>query len=124
MMPKAKPNQIIVHRLEAGTWERDNLLKPAADIAKTVAFFKTGAIVVVCAGVGVAGYGAYWFLRGLGNTAQDISDWWDGVANFSERPVVSSDTFKSDPDKPGYAKDGTPRNLFGLPGWGIWPGVI
>ena len=122
-MPKAKPTSINVVRIEAGTWERDHLLKPVADIAQTVQLLKTAGIVVVCAGVGMAGYAAYWFLRGLNNTAQDIATWWDGVGAGLSTPL-SKDSFRKDPDKPTHNKDGTPRNIFGLPGWGIWPGVI
>ncbi len=52
-MPKAKPTQIIVHRLEAGTWERENLLRPVADTAQTVnqiRAFGIAAIPAVLAG--------------------------------------------------------------------------
>jgi len=66
-MPKAKPTQIIVHRLEAGTWEREQLLRPVADVAQTanqIRSYGIAAIPVVLAGgvyvawkVGKSAYG-------------------------------------------------------------------
>jgi hypothetical protein len=52
-MPKAKPTQIIVHRIEAGTWEREQLLRPVADVAQTanqIRSYGIAAIPVVLAG--------------------------------------------------------------------------
>ena len=62
-MPKAKPTQVIVHRISAGEWERQNILKPVADVAKNAKIVSTAALAVVCVGVGMAGDSAYWFLK-------------------------------------------------------------
>ena len=46
-MPKAKPDVIYVHRIEAGSWERENILKPIQEIGDTVKMIRTAAFVVV-----------------------------------------------------------------------------
>lgn len=121
-MPKSKPHQTIQFRIEFQDKERELIeqyMKPK--IFQNYA--NAASAATVCAGVGMAGYAAYWFLRGLGNTAQDIAAWWDGIGSGLDKPL-SVDSFKDDPDKKGYSKDGTPQNIFGLPGWGIIPGWI
>ncbi len=79
-MPKAKPSfngkpAIIVHRIEAGEWERQNILRPVADMAKITKAVQAGAITIVCVGVGLAGYSAYWFLK-------KTSGWTSGLADY------------------------------------------
>jgi hypothetical protein len=98
-MPKAKPTQVIVHRIEFQEKERDilemyaaskainNLLEPAAAVGAVYVSYK----------VGKAAYG--WG-----------EDWFDGI---KERMAKQ---------KAGNYKEY--ENIFGLPGWGIWPGVI
>jgi hypothetical protein len=76
-LPKAKPTSINVHRIEAGEWERQNILRPVADVAKTVKYVQAGAITVVCVGVGLAGYSAYWFMKKVGGWGQDARDLFD-----------------------------------------------
>ena len=121
-MPKSKPSQVVVHRVELQEKERELLeqyMKPK--IVQTYA--NAVSAVALCAGVGMAGYASYWFLTGVGDTAQRIGQWWDGVGKGLDKGLTS-DTFKKDPDKSGFAKDGTPLNIFGLPGWGLIPGWI
>ena len=76
-MPKAKPTQVLVHRIEAGEWERQNLLRPVADVVKTVKYVQAGAVTIVCVGVGLAGYSAYWFLKKVGGWGTDAKSLWD-----------------------------------------------
>lgn len=52
-MPKAKPDTVYVHRVEAGEWERQNILKPVAELGETVQLLKTASFVVM--GVSTAG---------------------------------------------------------------------
>jgi hypothetical protein len=37
---------------------------------------------------------------------------------------LTRDSFENPFNNDGFADDGTPTNIFGLPGWGIWPGVL
>jgi len=46
-MPKAKPAVVYIHRIEAGEWERQNILKPVADLNQTVKTMKTASYVVI-----------------------------------------------------------------------------
>lgn len=46
-MPKAKPDVVYVHRIEAGEWERQNILKPIADMNETLQTLKTASYVVM-----------------------------------------------------------------------------
>lgn len=99
-MPKAKPTQVIVHRIEFQEKERDllemyaaskainNLLEPAAAI---------GAVYV--------SYKVAFAIHDWGE------DWFSGI---KERVIENKNKKYKDGD----------TNIFGLPGWGIWPGVI
>ena len=91
-MPKAKPSQIIVHRIEAGTWERDNLLRPVADVAQTantIRAYGIAAIPVVLAGgvyvawkVGKSAYG--W----LDTIKDDIDGFRNSTAPLANIPKI------------------------------------
>ena len=85
-MPKAKPTAVNVHRIEAGEWERQNILRPVADVAKTVKYVQAGAVTVVCVGVGLAGYSAYWFLKKTAKWGEDAKDLWN--MTFGATPEV------------------------------------
>lgn len=93
-LPKAKPSLqggVLVHRIEAGEWERQNILKPVADIANTAKIVQVGALTVVCVGIGMAGYSAYWFMKKTAGWASDAKDVLDvatgggGLASFLQK---------------------------------------
>jgi hypothetical protein len=117
-MPKSKPTQIIVHRIEAGTWEREQLLRPVADVAQTANQIRSYGIaaipVVLAGGVYVAwkvGKSAYGWLDTL---KDDI----DGFRN-SMAPVQQNIPAIIDPEQTptmGFAESVilTFVNLFGL----------
>jgi hypothetical protein len=95
-MPKSKPNQVIVHRIEAGEWERQNILRPVANITQVTKAVQAGALTIVCVGVGMAGYSAYWFMKKTAGWAQDAKDVLDvvtggGLADFLQREYGISD---------------------------------
>jgi len=76
-MPKAKPTQVIVHRIEAGTWERENLLKPVAEVGKTARMINSVALVGVAgAAIGAPlvawkiGQAAFGWTETLGETVK------------------------------------------------------
>ena len=76
-MPKAKPTSINVVRIEAGEWERQNILRPVADVAKAAKIVSTVSMAAVCAGVGLAGYSAYWFLKVTSGWVNAFTDEYD-----------------------------------------------
>ena len=86
-MPLARPTQVIVHRISAGEWERQNILKPVADVAKSAKIVSTAAITVVCVGVGLAGYSAYWWLKVTSGWTESAGDLWDRT--FGATPEVA-----------------------------------
>jgi hypothetical protein len=92
-LPKAKPTSINVHRIEAGEWERQNILRPVADIAKITKSVQAGAVTIVCVGVGLAGYSAYWFLKKVGGWSHDAEKFVGGLAGFlqNEKGVSEED---------------------------------
>ena len=69
-MPKAKPTQVITHRIELGAWERENLGKPVAETAQSASMISSIGV----AGVGVAAIGAtyaVWKLWGVFEYAKE-----------------------------------------------------
>ena len=58
-MPKAKPTQVIVHRIEAGAWERENILRPVSRTAETARLITAGAAIIGALGVAGAAYVLY-----------------------------------------------------------------
>ena len=98
-MPKAKPTQVITHRIEAGEWERQNILRPVADMAKITKSVQAGAITVVCLGVGAAGYSAYWFLKWMADWGEDAKQFWENTMdNVVGQPItVGGERTKDDP---------------------------
>lgn len=126
-MPKAKPTQVITHRIEMGQWERDNIGKPVAETAQNAKMISSIGIAGIGVGVIAGAYAAYKIGRSLYGWADDI---YDGIrdnmrlAKEGWSKPVNADTFENPLDNDGYNEQGTPTNIFGLPGWGIWPGVI
>ena len=77
---RQRANHIQVHRIEAGLWERNHLLKPisqiadtTAEMAETVKMAKTAAIVVAAGGVGLAAYSLYWFFDAVYGIGENIT---------------------------------------------------
>ena len=131
-MPKSKPTQVIVHRIELQEKERDLLEVYTAgrtleNVTKSVDNLVTPAVAAVTA------YIAYKSAKSLHNWA---SDWFDGIRdrmakakqNRQENPIRSVEDLAESTvnplNNPGYSEDGGPTNIFGLPGWGIIPGYL
>ena len=99
-MPKAKPSQVIVHRIEFQEKERDilemyatskainNLLEPVAAVGAVYVTYKA---------------------------AKAAHDWGEDLFSGLKERIIEN--------KNKNYKDGD-TNIFGLPGWGIWPGYI
>ena len=101
-MPKAKPTQVIVHRIELQEKEREMLETAVA--AKAVKNLTEPAIA------GVVAYVGYKSAKALYGWTEDAFD------GLRERTTEQINAIKD--GKSEY------KNLFGLPGWGIWPGFI
>jgi hypothetical protein len=126
-MPKAKPTQVIVHRIELQEKERD--MMEAYVAGKTVKNVVEPAVAVATA------YVAY-------KSAKSLYDWGEDVWTDLQQRMANAREYRNNPDNkidsiedlenatvspfnnPGYSEDGQPTNIFGLPGWGIWPGVL
>lgn len=126
-MPKAKPTQIITHRIELGEWERQNIAKPVSETAQLENLMKAGGMLLTGLGITAGAYTAYKIGHSVYGWADDI---YDNIrenmrrAKESRSQPITRDSFENPFDNSGYSDDGTPTNIFGLPGWGIWPGVL
>ena len=69
-MPKSKPSQVVVHRIELQDKERELLENHMAvnGVAKVMTALPYGLAAL---GVGMAAYSAYWFLRTTGGWYAD-----------------------------------------------------
>ncbi len=128
-MPKAKPTQVIVHRIELQETEREMLqtLTTAKSINNLALPIAAGGAVYVAYKIGYAMFGwtedIFDDVKGRmadakERFAKEKETWFDGKND------VTSDSFENPFNNDGYADDGTPTNWLGLPGTGLWPGVI
>ena len=103
-LPKAKPTQVIVHRIELQEKEREMLepLIQAKAINNLIMPVAAGSAVYVGYKIGHAAFG--W-----------TEDLFDGIR---ERMTKQKASGYKDKEEGGY------DNIFGLPGWGIIPGVL
>ena len=67
-MPKSKPNQVIVHRIEMGQYER-NLVKPILETRAVNQQVRTVGLMVGAA----ASVGAVWVAWEIGNAIYDFA---------------------------------------------------
>ena len=72
-MPKAKPTQVIVHRIELQEKERE-LLEPIMKAKEVEQFAKAGAMVVGAAALGATAYATWWTLDTIHNWGQKAGD--------------------------------------------------
>ncbi len=118
-MPKAKPSQVIVHRIELQEKEREMLETYVA--GKTVRNLVEPAVAVAGA------YVAYKSAYALYNWGDDLyTTLQENMAKAKEmrKEKLTKESFENPFKNDGFAEDGSPTNIFGLPGWGIWPGVL
>jgi hypothetical protein len=102
-MPKSKPTQVIVHRIELQEKEREMMETYVA--GKTVKNLVEPAVAVA---------GAYVAYKSAYSLYKWGDDWYTGIKERMAKQKAGDY-----PDK----EDGGYTNIFGLPGWGIWPGV-
>ena len=101
-MPKAKPSQVIVHRIELQEKERE-MLEP---------LIQARAIneVAMPVAAGAAVYVGYKATKAAFGWAEDLFD------GMRERTREQFNKLKQ-----GESQE---TNIFGLPGWGIIPGIL
>ena len=85
--------------MEAGEWEGQNILRPVADMAQIAKAVQTGALTIVCLGVGAAGYSAYWFLKWMADWGDDAKEFWENTMdNVVGQPIrAGAKPTKDDP---------------------------
>ena len=82
---RQRANHIQVHRIEAGLWERENILKPLGKIADTTAEFSETARLVKTAAIaagGTAAIGAVWVAYNIGKSLYEWTD--DAIGKVQE----------------------------------------
>jgi len=114
-MPRRAPDGqgVTEHRITLGNWERNLIAETKSDIEKTVFVAGLTAVampVSIVIGGGLLGYGLYRGLSDFSFGSDKIGDWWKGIKDRTKEQKES-----------GYTEH---TNIFGLPGWGLWPGVI
>ena len=78
-MPRSKPDNVQVHRIELGGWERERI-KNAEMVAAATVLLPAVGIAIAGVGSGLAGYALYqWLKDGL---FSDITP--DSVAGFTK----------------------------------------
>jgi hypothetical protein len=116
-MPRRAPDQVQEMRITFGNYEREFVTEVKNDIEKGVKIATITAAAVPVAtvvGLGLLGYGIY---RGLDSFGFGLNPkkWFSRVSDRVEAQVEGG--FKN-------KDEGGQTNIFGLPGWGLWPGVI
>jgi len=137
-MPKSKPTQVIVHRIELGQYERD-VVKPLLEAEAAQGQIKAVSMAAGAAGLGFAAYTFYkWGKSITGWTSgviDDAKEWKDELFLFGESDTPNNQVDVTDVNSYGFpfqvlfgqggqAPNGNDVNILGLPGWGIIPGVI
>jgi len=73
-MPKRKPDQVITHRIELGTWERDNIAAPVAATKQVSNLAGSVSGIAVGGALALAAYGLYWFFDSAFDIRSKIKD--------------------------------------------------
>ena len=107
IIPKSAPSQVIVHRIELQSTERGYLEQYV--VANTIRNVVIPSAVV--AGVGSAAYLGYKGLKAFFEWGTDVpEELWN---DLKERVKEQKDSEFTEH-----------KNIFGLPGWGIIPGIL
>jgi hypothetical protein len=114
-MPRRAPDQVQEHRITFGNYERQFVTEVKNDIEEGVKVAVISAVAVpvaAVAGLGLLGYGIY---RGLDSFGFGLNP-----KKWFQRQGDRLDELH----EKAKGEEGGPTNIFGLAGWGIWPGVI
>ena len=119
-MPRRAPTEIVEQRITFGNYERQFVTEVKNEIEKGVKIATITAVAIPASiaigtigGLGLLGYGIY---RGLDTFGFGLNPkkWFSKVSDRVEAQAEGG--FKN-------KDEGGQTNIFGLPGWGIWPGV-
>jgi hypothetical protein len=85
-MPRSKPDNVQVHRIELGGWERERI-KRAELVAASAVLLPAVGIAIAGVGSGLAGYALYqWLKDGL---FTELGDWWEQAKqDYANRPEL------------------------------------
>ena len=122
-MPRRAPDGkgVTEHRITFGNYERQFVTEVKNEIEKGVKIATITAVAIPASiaigtigGLGLLGYGIY---RGLDTFGFGLNPkkWFSRVSDRVEAQAEGG--FKN-------KDEGGQTNIFGLPGWGLWPGVI
>ena len=94
-MPRSKPDNVQVHRIELGGWERERI-KRAELVAASAVILPAAGIAVAGVGAGLAGYALYqWLKDGL---FTELGDWWEQAKqDYADRPELVWGSNTDDP---------------------------
>ena len=88
-MPKKPADVVYIHRIEAGEWERKNVLKPIAEIGQTVKIIKTAVFVTAPIVAGGALFLAWHVADSIYGWIDPVKDKWDAtVARYKEEGLL------------------------------------
>jgi hypothetical protein len=93
-MPRRKPEQVITHRIELGTWERTNIGKPISDTAQTASVLSSVGIGLLGAGAAAAAYALWEFWKVFDTIKDEAVDLAEDIG-----------------ENPWYYSTGTPRKI-------------
>ena len=79
-MPKAKPTQVITHRIEMGEWERQNIGKPVATASSNAALITSGGVVVAAGALAAGAYAVWKFWEVFDDFKDRVSSGFDNFA--------------------------------------------
>ena len=84
-MPKKPADVVYIHRIEAGEWERKNVLKPIAEIGQTVKIIKTAVFVTAPFVAGGALFLAWHLSDSIYGWIDPVKDKWEATkARYKE----------------------------------------
>ena len=114
LMPRAKSDKIITHRIEMGKWERDQI----APIVQLTGFATSVSLVGAAAAAGVGVYALYWAYDALYGIAGRISDSIEGSIDVVQGAIPSDIPGAGGTLQAGFARRWITRN-FGIkfPKW-------
>ena len=108
-MPKAKATQVVTHRIEFQEKERE--LLEAYAYSSMVA--KLVPSMLAAAGIGLAGYGLYYFFKEVYDIKGDIEDAWrnvkDAVNPMKPETSIIGDMLSPEVSNPAFDKEQNPE---------------
>lgn len=93
-MPRRKPTEVVVQRIELGDWERDKI----GDSIQMAALASGAGVLAAGAGIAVAGVGAWFTMKKLYGWKDDVAEAFDKVTNGLGAEVIMGKGTYTDAD--------------------------